>query len=392
MNIYSFIIVWGQTVSMAEADTENQFIREINYAISEFKEISLETKDSKKNALFQKLFELMTFECGRIWADVLQSDKYTQKLGSGILTTRIKRLLNQLEGIFYSKSKWIKTDGSKDFDNKTEPIKELARLAKESYRIDPIPSKLFLEFLLFVATKIRDSPLRTDTTRLSCLGELVRRSDQESVLNIAQENDRFFMITTEPTTREIFQQILDIYDACGVRFTGNISISHIIGQLCEGITGTGTQTESSQSPDKPLEVRSEMEQMLLNSPSLLKADVQKSLPVKGGITKQTIRSNPNPALSLAISRTNARPDATILKPECQFGYKCNRRRDAKDGDEYHFDKFRHPSNFIHIEDRRPHWKGGGSGKSKRTRRRLSTKRSKRRTRRRPSTKRRTRRR
>ena len=364
---------------MAEADTDkNKFIREIDYAIREFKESSPETKDSKKNVLFQKLFELMTFECGRIWADVLQSDKYTQKLGSGILTTRINHLLNQLEGIFYSKSKWIKTDGSKDFDDKNEPIKELARLAKESYRIEPIPSKLFLEFLLFVATQIRDSPLRTDTAKLACLGTLVRQSDQESVLNNAQEIARFFMITTEPTTMGIFEQILDIYKDCGVTFTGNISISHIIGQLCEGLTGTGMQTESSQSPDKPLEVRTEMEQMLLNSPSLLKADVQKSPPVKGGITKQTIRSNQNPLLSLASSRTNARPDATILKPECRFGHNCNRRRDAKDGGEYHFDKFRHPPNFIHIEDRPPHWRpGGGSGKSKRTRR----------TRRRPSTKR-----
>ena len=250
--------------------------------------------------------------------------------------------------------------------------------------------------MLFVATKIRDSPLRTDTTKLACLGRLVRRSDQESVLNNAQEDDRFFMITTEPTTRGVFQQILDIYTDCGVTFTGNISISHIIGQLCEGITGSFTQTDSSQSLDKPLEVRTEMEQMLLNSPSLLKADVQKSLPVKqkslpvkSGITKQTIMTNQNPALSLASSRTNARPDATILKPKCRFDNNCNRSRDALDRGESHFDKFRHPPNFIHIEDRLPPWKpGGGSGKYTRTRRsrrhstkRLSTKR------RRPSTKR-----
>lgn len=374
----------GYTVLMAEADTDkNKFIREIDSAIRIYKTNPQESIN--KDALFQKLFELMTFNCGQIWADVLRSDKYKQKLGSGILTTRIKSLLEQLQGIFYSKSKWIKLDGSKDFDNKTEPIKELARLAKESYRIEPIPSKLFLEFLLFVATKIRDPPLRKDTTRLSCLGELVRLSDQESVLNIAQENERFFMITTEPTTREIFQQILDIYTTCGVRFSGNISISHIIGQLCEGITGSVTQTESSQSPDKPLEVRSEIEQIMLNSPSLLKVDVQKSLSVKGGITKQTITSNHTTASPLASSGTNARTDATILKPKCRFGHNCNRRRDAKDGSETHFDKFSHPPGFIHIEDRPTHWRpGGGSSGSKskrRTRRRLSSKRH------RPSTKR-----
>ena len=358
---------------MAEADTDkNKFIREIDYAIREFKESSPETKDSKKNVLFQKLFELMTFECGRIWADVLQSDKYTNTKVTGAKPTGIKRLLNQLERIFYSKSKWIKTDGSKDFDDKNEPIKELARLAKESYRIEFIPSKLFLEFLLFVARQIRDEPLRTDTYKLACLGQLVRQSDQEVVLNNAQETNNFFMITTEPTTRGIFQQILQIYSVCDVTFKGNISISHIIGQLCEGITGSFTQTDSSQSLDKPLKVRTEMDQMLLNSPSLLKADVQKSPPVKGGITKPAITK---PAITTpASSSIKARPDATIkrpaavqVKPICPRGVKCYRRHNRQHQEEYY-----HP-------EVKPHWKGGGSGKSKRTRRRtLSSKRTKRR--------------
>jgi hypothetical protein len=362
---------------MAEADTDkkNNFIREIDSAIRIFKTNPQEPKN--KDDLFKKLFELMTFECGQIWADVLRSDKYTQKLMSKNLIISIESLLVQLQYIFYSKSKWIKKDGSKDFDNKKDIIEEMARIVKESFRIDPIPSKLFLEFLLFVARQIVILKNGGEIDKISCLGTLVRRSDQESVLNNAQEIDRFFLITTEPTTRGIFQQILQIYDAYDVRFTGNISISHIIGQLCEGITGSVTQSESSQSPDKPLEVRSEMEQIFINSPSLLKADVQKSLPVKGGITKtKPISSIRNPALSLASSRTNARPDATILKFMCKFGDKCNRKRLAKDGgDEYHFDKYIHPPNFIHIEDRPPPWRpGGGSGKSKRSRRRLSAKR------------------
>jgi hypothetical protein len=377
---------------MAEADTDkNKFIREIDSAIRIFK--TNPQKPNNKDALFKKLFELMTFECGQIWADVLRSDKYTQKLKSNNLIIRINSLLVQLQDIFYSKSKWIKMDGSKDFDDKNEPIKDLARLAKESYRIEPIPSKLFLEFLLFVATQIRDSPLRTDTTQLVCLGELVRRSDQESVLNIAQENERFFMITTEPTTREIFQQILDIYTTCGVRFSGNISISHIIGQLCEGMTGSVTQTESSQSPDKPLEVRSEMEQIFINSPSLLKADVQKSLPVKGGITKPAIttpasssikadvqKSLPvkggitKPAITTpASSSIKARPDTTIkrpaavpVKPICPHDVKCYRRHNRQ-----HEEEYSHP-------DKKPIWKpGGGSGKSTRTQRRRTATKSKR---------------
>lgn len=366
---------------MAEADTDkNKFIQEIDSAIRIFK---TNPQEPNKYTLFQKLFELMTFECGQIWADVLRSDKYTQKLGSGILTTKIKSLLEQLESIFYSKSKWIKKDGSKDFDNKKDINKEKVRIVNESFRIDPIPSKLFLEFLLFVARQIVILKNGGEIDKISCLGTLARRSDQESVLNIAQEKDRFFMITTEPTTRELFQQILQNYQECGITFTGNISISHIIGELCEGITGTVTQTESSQSPDKSLEVRSVIEQTILNSyKNETEAIVQTSPPpVKSGITKtKPISSIRNPALSLASSRTNARPDATILKPRCRFGDKCNRKSLAKDGDEYHFDKFIHPPNFIPIDARLPPWRpGGGSGKSKRSRRRPSTKRAKRRT-------------
>ena len=381
-------------MSMAEADTDkkNNFILDIDNAIREFKESSPETKDSKKNDLFQKLFKLMTFECGLIWADVLKSHHYTQKFdeespGTDIRTVPIESALERLNRIFYSKSKWIKKDGSKYFDYKKDPIKELARLVKESYRIELIPSKLFLEFLLFVATKIRDEPLRTNTPQLVCLGTLARKSDQESVLNIAQENNRFFMITTEPTTRATFEQILAIYTACRVRFTGNISISHIIGQLCEGITGTGMQTESAV-PVKPLEVRTEMEQMMLNRYSLTKADVQKSPPVKGGITKPAITKPAitKPAMTTpASSSIKARPDAPLkrpaavqVKPICPHGVKCYRRHNRQ-----HENEYSHP-------EVKPTWKGGGSGKSKRTRRRtLSSKRTKRHrpSTRRPSTKR-----
>jgi hypothetical protein len=373
-------------VLMAEAvPTEiNIFARDINFAILEFKE-------SNKNELFQKLFELMTFECGQIWEVVLHSTSYTQTVGSVNLTTTIESLLEQLESIFYSKSKWIKEDGSNEFDNKKDIIKETARIVKESYRIDPIPSRLFLEFLLFVARNIvilKEDRSKFD--RISCLGTLARRSDQESVLNIAQEKDRFFTITTEQTTKEIFQQILQIYEECGITFTGNISISHIIGQLCEGITGTVMQTESSQSQssDEPLKVRSVIEQMLLNRyNNETEAIVQTSPPpVKSGITKtKPISSIRNPSYLVLSSRTKARPDATTKqpaavqqKPPCPYGSKCYRTNPQHKLD------YSHPNN--------PPWRpGGGSGKSKRShyrssakrsRRRLSTKRTRRTTRRR----------
>jgi hypothetical protein len=358
---------------MAEAvPTEiNKFVGDINLAILKFKGSLLEPN---KNELFQKLFELMTFKCGEIWGVVLHSTRYTQTVVGMKLTTTIESLLEQLESIFYSKSKWLKMDDSKDFDDKNEPIKELARLVKESYRIEPIPSKLFLEFLLFVATQIRDT-LREDTAKLACLGQLVRLSDQESVLNNAQEKDRFFNITTEPTTKDVYDQILQIYEECGITFTGNISISHIIGQLCEGNTGgTNVETElsQSQSSDEPLNVRSGIEQMMLNRYSLTKADdVQKSPPrVKGGITKP-ISSIRTPNQSVLYNRTKALPDATIKqpaavqhKPTCKYGVNCYRKDIQHKLDFYHPDK---PD--------KPQWRpGGGSGKSKRTRHRSSSKR------------------
>lgn len=353
----------------------NQFVREINSAIREFKESPPKTYDSKKNALFQKLFELMTFECGRIWADVLKSHHYTQKLGSTLLTTPIQSPLDQLNGIFYSKSKWIKMDGSSDLDTtKTDASnKELVRLVTESYRIEAIPSKLFLEFLLFVATKIRDT-LITDTTQLSCLGTLARQSDQESVLYIAQEIDSFFIITPDPATNEIFQQILAIYTACDVTFTGNISISHIIGQLCEGITGTGTGTgtgvepASSQSLVKPLELRSDFEQMLLNGYKVTESIVQTSPPlVKGGIVKP-VSTTGRPAV---VSKSPKAQSGAIQKTTCPYGLKCYRR-----GNIQHENEYSHPKP-------KPTWKpGGGSGKSKRTRRSRRTATSSKRTKRR----------
>jgi hypothetical protein len=368
---------------MAEAvPTEiNIFARDINFAILKFKE-------SNKNELFQKLFELMTFECGKIWVVVLHSTSYTQTVGDVNLTTTIKRLLEQLESIFYSKSKWIKVDGSKDFDDKNEPIEEIKRIVKESYRIEFIPSKLFLEFLLFVARQIRYT-LREDTAKLACLGTLARRSDQESVLNIAQETNNFFMITTEPTTMGIFEQILAIYKDCGVTFSGNISISHIIGQLCEGITGTGVETELSQSTVEPtMNVRSEIEQVIIDRYKARQVIVQPSPPgVKGGITKPTkpISSIRNPSYLVLSSRTNAPPDATktqsaavTVKAPCPHGVKCYRRHNK-----LHEQEYSHP-------EVKPHWKGGGSGKSKRSRRRPSTKRATRRAKR--STRRTTRRR
>jgi len=320
----------------------------------------------------------MTFKCGQIWAKVLKSTEYIHTKVSWAKPTRITRLLDQLKPIFYSKSKWLKMDGSKDFDDKNEPIEEIKRIVKESYRIEFIPSKLFLEFLLFVATQIRDTRMSDTLTRdivmykISCLGTLARQSDQESVLNIAQETNNFFMITTEQTTNDIFQQILAIYKYCGVTFTGNISISHIIGQLCEGITGTVMEIESSQSTVEPtMNVRSEIEKVIIERYKARQVIVQPSPPgVKSSITKPTssIR-NPPPSV---VSRRPNNPQSTD-KPICEHGSNCYRKNTEHSRDFYH-------------PGRSPHqvkpWKGGRGSKSNRTRtHRSSAKRTTRHTRR-----------
>jgi hypothetical protein len=316
---------------------ENKFVQVINDAIQELKKTY---DDSNKNNLFQLLLNLMMYKYGTRWANILKRDKYTQRNGKAILSTRIEILLAQLEIIFYSTSQWIQKDDSK--------------LPTDLYRVYPIPSKLFLEFLLYVARHIVILKNESKLFELYCLGLLARRSDQESVLNTAQEKDRFFLITTEPIeTPKIFDEILEIYKECGVTFTGNISISHIIGQLCEGITGTEIDPESSPSPDRPpLELTSPPHQSKLNRYSPTKSSTFKP---RGAISKERLPVNDN-------------------KPICPHGVDCYRRNPD------HLLEFYHPRRRqLAPANTKPPWRpGGGSGKSKHT------------TRRRPSTKRRTR--
>jgi hypothetical protein len=172
------------------------------------------------------------------------------------------------------------------------------------------------------------------------------------------------MITTEQTTNDIFQQILAIYKDCGVTFSGNISISHIIGQLCEGITGTVMEIESSQSTVEPtMNVRSEIEQVIIDRYKARQVIVQPSPPgVKSSITKTKTKTKPKPSSTLnpphsVVSRRTNNPQSTD-KPICKHGSNCYRKNTE------HLRDFYHPG-------RSPHqvkpWKGGRGSKSKRTR-------------------------
>ena len=346
-----------------EEDTINDFTKDINMAITAFKKTPRD--DTKKN-IFQKLFELMRFECGRLWGVVLSRSRreYKENTGSETLTHSIDRIVDELNRMFYIKSKWIKVADSKDFDEKADPVKELARIVGESTTIEAIPSKLFLEFLLFIAGKIYDiknssEPLKESIKEeLICLGKLARESDQEQIFNCAQEVNRFFLVTTEPTAREIYDQIVEIYHKCKVKFTGNISISHIIGQLCEGITDSNVEntesessqsSQSSQSSDEPLKVRTNMEQLMINNYyKLTNGAVETSHPlVKTQLQKpiSSIRRPLQPSASRRITTTtNKQPRALPVTP-CKYGATCYKIKDPQ-----HILEYSHPT---HTHDKKP---------------------------------------
>ena len=217
-------------------------------------------------------------------------------------------------------------------------------LSNSTMKLEQIISLLFLKFILYFATFIlnKEPSEKLLCESLSHLIGLVGSTDGENILNGGTGNIAAFLKNTKQIKKDlqiIITEISNIFTDRSIAVPDTISIQTIIPEICRikiQQLCPGGVTDSEDDDDKMGEVR--------------------------------------PLHSLYSREYKHQPS----KPACRFGRNCNRRRDAKDGGEYHFDKFRHPPNFIHIEDRPPHWRpGGGSGKSKRTRR----------TRRRPSTKR-----
>ena len=220
---------------------------------------------------------------------------------------------------------------------------------------EQIMSLLFLKFILYFATFIlnKESSEQSLCESLSHLIGLVGSTDGENILNGGTGNIAAFLENTRQQKiqlEDIIGQIRKILANRSIALPDTISIQTIIPKICRFRIRQlcpGVVTDSDDDDDDMGE--------------------EGQLP--------TLYSG------------KYKPPQS--KPACPYRYKCNRRRDALDSGKPHFGNFRHPPNFIHIEDRRLHWRpGGGSGKSKRTRRRtLSTKRH-RTKRRRPSTKRR----
>lgn len=222
---------------------------------------------------------------------------------------------------------------------------------------EQIISLSFLKFILYFATFIlnKEPSEKSLCESLSHLIGLVGSTDGENILNGGTGSIDAFLKNTRPPTIElkvIIGQIHEIFTERSIAVPDTISIQTIIPEIC-------------------------------------RIKIQQLCP--GGVTDSEDDDMEEERQLPPLYSGKYKPQQS--KPACRFGDNCNRRRHAKDGDEYHFDKFTHPLNFRHIEDRlkdrpkdqpRPQpWRpGGGSGKSKRTKRhRLSTKRRRHRTRR-----------
>jgi hypothetical protein len=221
--------------------------------------------------------------------------------------------------------------------------------SNSTMKYEQIISLLFLKFIHFFATFILSKDPSKESLlcdSLSHLIGLVGSTDGESILNGGTGIIAAFLENTKQSKKELGHIIVEIHNILtdrSIAVPDTISIQSIIPKICRFRIRQfcpGVVTDSEDDDDDMGEER-------------------QLPPVYSGKYK------PPPS-----------------KPMCPYLYKCNRRRLAKDGDEYHFDKFRHPPNFIPIDDRPRKWRpGGGSGKSKRSRRRSSTKRTKRSTRR-----------
>ena len=236
-----------------------------------------------KEALFQCLYELMQ-TTPKFFAYVLKDNVGVQEN----LNIRLRR-------IFCVESKWHTTHpNSSEYDETRGDESERMRLRYCSIKI-PIPSVLFLEFLLFVCSKIdvliqqlcgevRPSSIddahrfelvsadlakerhNSHLFKINLIGRISRVSDNESVLNMGFPLDQLQIVTPESSeqVKVIKERILDIYKR-RARFEGNVtpsslSFSSTLGTLCDDtckgfIPEDATGQTQSQSPERSSEIK-----------------------------------------------------------------------------------------------------------------------------------------
>jgi len=227
--------------------------------------------EDNKNKLFAILYSLMLYRCGTRWKIILDKRSIDHpRLGKVYVQN-----LQVLESIFYTRSKWFIQESLTPVEAFSGMAITQARLLRlNSHYIDPIPSKLFFEFILFVVKNVKDLFQKKHFFSVFLLGNLARRSDQDAILNIAFELDSFSRISRESDVREVIISIQDVYVECGLTFIGNLSLSHLVGQICENIiekqgipspsSSRSPSPSSSPSPSPSLEMRSEAEQIILD--------------------------------------------------------------------------------------------------------------------------------
>jgi hypothetical protein len=238
---------------------------------------------ANKEALFRCLYELMQ-TTPKFFAYVLKDNVDVQEN----LDIRLRR-------IFCVESKWHTTHpNSSEYDETRGDEIERMRLRYCSIKL-PIPSVLFLEFLLFVCSKIdvliqelcqevrpsiiddatRFELVSTDLAKkvhdsnlfkINLIGRISRVSDNESVLNMGFPLEQLQIVTPESNeqVQSIKMQILYIYRR-RTRFGRNVtpnslSLSSTIGTLCDDIIKgfipeDATGDTQSQSPERSSEIK-----------------------------------------------------------------------------------------------------------------------------------------
>ena len=304
-----------------------------------------------QNALFQCLLELM---------------KTTPIFFSSVLgsTADVQQNLNsRLMEIFIVESKWHTHNmNSSEYDERRGQPLELKRLRYCSTKL-PVPSLLFLDFLLYVCnevdsltrnfnTTIRDDDeyraVKEDLDKefnesflciINLIGRTSRVSDNDSVLNIGYSLHYLEIITHESSdaVRDKKEQILAIYRRWIILFGGmvtpsSLSLSSTIGTLCDEIVkryipedASGYTQEPSPSPEPrggDIKLRDMSTVALLNSLSGNQRDT---------LTDEEIK---NIAISFGWCQHLFGADG------------CKRHKNAKDGGIFHRVKFFHPKHYI----------------------------------------------
>ena len=327
-------------------EEERRRIRLLTTALNTYN--AAKTLDTQ-NALFRCLFELM---------------KTTPIFFSSVLgsTADVRQNLNsRLMEIFIVESKWhTHNKDSSEYDERRGQPLELKRLRYCSTKL-PVPSLLFLDFLLYVCNEV-DSLTQTFNTTIrdgdeyravkedldkefnesflciiNLIGRTSRVSDNDSVLNIGYSLHYLEIITHESSdaVRDKKEQILAIYRRWIIRWhvtPSSLSLSSTIGTLCDEIVkryipedASGYTQEPSPSPEPrggDIKLRDESTVALLNTLSGNQRDT---------LTDEEIK---NIAISFGWC------------PHLFGADGCKRHEKAKDGDKLHRDKFFHPKHYI----------------------------------------------